>query len=67
MRSRTSVTVMAVAAEFHCDFLIPERVAPDHRKTVELCLFFCVSAFYHIFMDFATKNGAENLHRFVTC
>ena len=54
--SQNSVTVMAVAADFHRDFLIPERYRLSVRPTTkavnqpsdELCLFFCVRILYQI-------------------
>ena len=30
LTAKCRITVMAVAADFHCDFLIPERKAPDY-------------------------------------
>ena len=54
LRSEASVTVMAVAADFHRNFLIPERSltadrpTTEHRARDEPCLFFCTGILYHI-------------------
>ena len=44
LRSKASVTVMAVAADLHRNFLIPEWNHPttEHRARDEPCLFFCL-------------------------
>ena len=53
LRSEASVTVMAVAADFHRNFLIPERRdqtprARQHRISVMICVYSFVWTYYNI-------------------